>query len=232
MSSTTSHPPSVGKANHPDTTIKNESSSKETEQHRSGLHFKLVVNPWFWGRLILLFVSGLLLCLSAAYCIAQIVSVDLQLIQECTPMTSSEIWHHSYLSGLQSNGDVQINAKSQYGLSNEPCFTTNSYEINTDDIWYGNYYKSQWKNINFYCIVFALMALNSLYIGCVLFTNVITDGLDFVHGRLHTKSEEYRKYVAQWQVSSVDLMSKETKKKKQCVLVRWYWNYVRWYSRR
>ncbi len=98
----------------------------------------------------MLLLSLLLLALSAAYCIGQLLKVELKLLTECkNPKTREEIWRHSY--EVSNNGE--LNYESQYGDTDEPCWTTRELQINTDKLWYSNQYTHKWistPNYSFY----------------------------------------------------------------------------------
>ena len=95
---------------------------------------------------------------------AQLVTVELDLITECKEIKSREdIWDHSYQASLKYGDGDKLNEETQFGLTNEACWSTNRIEINTHRLWYSNYYIAQWNNnINAQCIMFAFIALYSL----------------------------------------------------------------------
>ena len=115
------------------------SNVKAPNAHKADLK-KLLKNPMCWGRIITLILALILLILSVGYCIAQELRVELQLLTTCdSPKSQQEIWEHSYRSGLQSNGEVVMNAESQYGHTDDACWTTKSIAWDTDKIWFSNH---------------------------------------------------------------------------------------------
>ena len=147
-------------------------------------------------RISTLFLSVAVSVLSIAYCVSQDLSVELELIKECTPMAIEDIWHHSYLASL--GADSEINKHSQHGLADEACYTTKTIatNINTEQLWYGNTFNPRWAEQRGY--QFWLFLLTSIYGLIIVLYNVAAlavDVVDIAKRRLHTKSHRYRKYT-------------------------------------
>eukprot|EP01083_Nonionella_stella_P143679 447029_1 len=91
---------------------------------------KLFTTHTFYGRVLILILSVLLLVLSTAYCVAQLWDVKLDLVKKCDPKTHEQIWRHSYESGLV-DGSITMTVESQYGHTQSHCGTTQSFDTNT-----------------------------------------------------------------------------------------------------
>eukprot|EP01083_Nonionella_stella_P047667 127571_1 len=147
-----------------------------TSPHHDTEHieFEAVKFP-FCMRIFVLVLSMFLLVLSASYCMGQLLVVKLNLITNCPePKTSHDIWQHSYQT--YEENDRVMSAESQFGETDDACWTTRKIEINIDRIWQYNKYVPQWKtNINAQCVLFGLLSVFLMLI--ILFT-VITSVID------------------------------------------------------
>ena len=87
---------------------------------------KLLTNFQLWVRILILILSICLLFLCTSYYVAQLLEAKLDLITECPEpvKTREEIWRHSYESSLKYPPNETINYETQYGLTDEPCWTT------------------------------------------------------------------------------------------------------------
>eukprot|EP01083_Nonionella_stella_P106358 306793_1 len=177
-----------------------ESPSQIDRQSSTLLHDNYHKNKWrklfrrssFWMRILTLLLSIILLTLSTAYCIAQKLKVELDLVTECTPMTLPEIWEYS--ASIAQPGE--LTKESQYGRHNASCKTTKKMEFNTHQLWYMNYYKSNWTDtVNAQCVWFALLSLYCLIVSTYTVIALILDIIHVKHNRLHTKSTPFVDYT-------------------------------------
>eukprot|EP01083_Nonionella_stella_P052304 138820_1 len=156
---------------------------------------KLFTSFSFLSRIVLFLFSLFVLALSICYCIAQLVSVELDLITQCPERkTLEQIWAHSYNASVKNNGKLDALADEyQYGLTSDECWSTKSIQINTGRLWYSNYYAHKWHNkINWKCVLFGLI---SLYCLCIIIFNIVTivsNIIDVARNTLHTKSKWYK----------------------------------------
>eukprot|EP01084_Bolivina_argentea_P267455 453983_1 len=130
-------------------------------KHRSKW-VKLFINPIFCGRTCGLILTLILLILSTAYCVGQLVTVKLELVKKCESKTIEQIWKHSYESSLKIKNQP-INSESQFGHTDDPCWTTNTIDTNTEQLWYSNKYIYEWNefdaNITVKSVLFGIIAL-------------------------------------------------------------------------
>eukprot|EP01083_Nonionella_stella_P102201 290569_1 len=176
----------------PGSTALSQVQSDMMEQFYSHKWFKLFTRDAFYGRILILFLSFVLFALSTAYCVAQFWSVKLDLVRKCHPRTREEIWRHSYESGLV-DGNIIINAESQYGHTKDSCMTTQTFDTNTDLVWYTNAYKAD-RATNDFITKSVLFGCISLYCFGIIVFNIITIVSDIGHvsrNQLHTKSKLY-----------------------------------------
>jgi len=124
---------------------------------------------------------------------AQLVTVELDLITECKEIkTREDIWEHSYQASLKYGDGDKLNEETQFGLTNEACWSTNRIEINTHRLWYSNYYFAQWTDtINVSCIMFGFVALYCTSIIIYILRLLIEDILAIAQNKLHEKSKLY-----------------------------------------
>eukprot|EP01083_Nonionella_stella_P106357 306791_1 len=147
----------------------------------------------FWMRLLTLFLSIILLTLSIAYCIAQLLNVELDLVSECEPMSPSDIWAYSASLSPQQG---ELTKEAQYGWHNAACKTTKKMQFNTDNIWYKNHYKYHWiDTMNSQGVLFGLLSLYCLIISIYTITTLILDIIHVKHNRLYTKSKQFVHYT-------------------------------------
>eukprot|EP01083_Nonionella_stella_P306926 1076857_1 len=161
---------------------------------------KLMMNPLFFGRMLVLILSLILLGLSVAYCIGQLLTIKLELVKNCTPKTKEEIWRHSYNSSLKKeyhdkDGAFIMNEESEFGYTTDPCWTTKTVDISTEGLWHNNQFYPKWDFHEMAGISSGkaiVFGLNALFCVIVMVYNVITmimDMRDCV--RLHTKSRYF-----------------------------------------
>eukprot|EP01084_Bolivina_argentea_P270429 459835_1 len=157
---------------------------------------KLITNSFFWIRIFLFILSLFLAFLSASYCIAQLLEAKLDLITNCPEQRNrEEIWRHSYKSSLKYENNHKLNEESQYGFTDESCWTTNKVEINTKALWYSNRYTFEWKkNINAQFLFFGLVALYCAFINVFIMITIIRDVIHIAQNIYHTKSKLYTNY--------------------------------------
>eukprot|EP01083_Nonionella_stella_P083512 230978_1 len=173
---------------------------------------KLCTNPLFWNRFMLFVLSLLLLTLSSCYCVAQLLNVELDLITECEPKEPREIWDHSWLATSKYEPGI-LNEESEYGYTEDECYTTSKYQINTDKLWNNNWYKVHWElQTNAFCIWFGLMACYCLFITVYIVYTMVGDVVYTARDTLHTKSILYRFYIAN--------QSTTRNKKKESIVLR------------
>ena len=174
-----------------------QTSDKGANAHKPDLK-KLLKNPMCWGRIVTLILALMLLLLSGAYCIAQELRVELQLLTTCdSPKEQEEIWEHSYRSGLQADGEVVMNEQSQYGHTEEACWTTKSMEWDTDQIWFSNHYVYRWRDPFVFNVKFLLYLLMSLFI--LIFAvydtrSMVSDFNALRNGKLHEKCPKFEQF--------------------------------------
>ena len=126
---------------------------------------KFLTNFLLWVSILILILTIFLLFLSTSYLIAQLLEAKLDLITECPEpiKTREEIWRHSYESSLKYPSNEILNYETQYGLTDEPCWTK-KVEINTNQLWYSNKYNYQWKNnVNAKSILFGIISIYCFY---------------------------------------------------------------------
>eukprot|EP01083_Nonionella_stella_P064909 169637_1 len=164
---------------------------------------KLIRNPLFFGRLFVLILSLILLSLSIAYCIGQLLTVGLDLVRKCTPKTREKIWAHSYQMSQKkeyydTDGTFIMNEESQWGHTMEDCWTTKEIDISTDRVWHQNQFYPQ--KIDFDQMapmsftIAVLFGFNALFCVIVIVYNLITIIVDIMwlsRHQLHTKSEYF-----------------------------------------
>eukprot|EP01083_Nonionella_stella_P127286 385613_1 len=164
---------------------------------------KLIRNPLFFGRLFVLILSLILLALSIAYCIGQLLTVRLDLVRKCTPKTREKIWAHSYQMSQKkeyydTDGTFIMNEESQWGHTMEDCWTTKEIDISTDRVWHQNQFYPQ--KIDFDQMapmsftIAVLFGFNALFCVIVIVYNLITIIVDIMwlsRHQLHTKSEYF-----------------------------------------
>eukprot|EP01083_Nonionella_stella_P007708 22207_1 len=173
---------------------------------------KLCTNPLFWNRFMLFVLSLLLLTLSSCYCVAQLLNVELDLITECAPLDRRDIWSHSW-SSASKYGDA-LNEESQYGYTDDDCYTTNKYQIDTEKLWNNNWYKVHWEEQpNPFCILFGLMACYCVSITIYIAYTMVTDVIYNARNILHKKSKLF-------QTSETETTFKKKKKVCRCTCTR------------
>lgn len=148
------------------------------------------------SRTLTLGMNVVLVLISTAFCVSQLSEVHLKLYSECEPKTLEEIYHHSYMAGLQENGSVEINAETQWGWTKDACYTTRSFQENTDQLWYSNYYEHEWNIHIDYTVV--LFGMTAFYASCVLVYNLVNLVRDIYHlkrNTLHTLSDQARDHL-------------------------------------
>ena len=100
-------------------------ATKSTEQHTdktNNLCTEYLFRIRIWGVMLSLF----LLVLSMSYAVGQMLDVKLDILTLCSDSKNiTEIWEHSYESGLV-NGEVVLSEESQFGWTSESCWTTRS----------------------------------------------------------------------------------------------------------
>eukprot|EP01083_Nonionella_stella_P016088 44970_1 len=171
--------------------------SIDTKHHIQFKWYKFCTTSEFLGRILLLVLSFILLILSTAYCMGQWYDSTLKLITHCDGKDITDIYEHSYHSGLQDNGEVKLNHSSQWGWTNEPCWTTKTRETNTNDLWYSNVYSAYVVEhpVNVQSIAFGLI---SVYCLCIIVYNIhslITDVISASGNKLHTTSKRYKDFM-------------------------------------
>ena len=161
---------------------------------------KFLTNPIFCGRIFTLILTILLLVLSIIYCIAQLLFVRLELFNICEEQkTPQQIWKHSYEAGLD-DGKVVMNEESQYGHTDEPCWTTNQFDTNTGQLWYSNKYVYLPKNDT--NTAFALFLVIALFCALVIVYDLIMIIMDIywvANNKLHEKSKGYKRFIKKQQ---------------------------------
>ena len=177
----------------------------------------LCVNFHFCVRIFALILSMLILLLSISYCVAQLLQAKLDIITPCNEEKSlEEIWQHSYESSIRDNGDIVIDEVSQFGLTDESCWTTQKIEINVDQIWYSNKYIHEWNvRLDSKCILFGCIAF---YVFMIIFFGALTliaDIVRILQGTLHQKSPLYKQYVQRLQTLNLENTLNQNKPKER-----------------
>eukprot|EP01083_Nonionella_stella_P243035 847222_1 len=151
----------------------------------------------FFGRTLTLILLLLLLALSIAYCIGKRLSVTLELIKPCTPKEQDDIWHHSYLASWVNGAEGVRNAESQHGLTPEQCWSTDSFDISTEQLWLSNKYVYKWAGpddvMDYQFVLFVMLALYCLIIIIYDINSIIMDLYHTNHNILHRQSPLYQK---------------------------------------
>lgn len=151
------------------------------------------------SRTLTLAMNVVLVLLSAAFCVAQLSEVNLKLYNECEPKTLDEIYHHSYLAGLQDDGTVNINAESQWGQTKDACYTTRTFQENTDQLWYSNFYEHEWNiRIDYMVVFFGLTSVYSLLIFVYNLVNLVRDIRHLRKNTVHTLSNDHNEDTRAW----------------------------------
>jgi len=163
-----------------------------TPQNNSSTPWKdLLLSPFFCGRVFLLLLALALSTLSAAYSLAQQVEVKLSLITFCPePKTQEAIWRHSYEAGME-DGEIAITEESQWGRTDDDCWTTRSLQVQSGRLWGGNSYTHSWSGINAYSVMFAVLAVFAVGSGGLNVYSMAVDAIDAAENRLHCKSKGY-----------------------------------------
>eukprot|EP01083_Nonionella_stella_P081792 225519_1 len=154
---------------------------------------KLFLSIYLWSRLFIFLLSVILLVLSVSYFMGQLLHTKLDLITLCPePKTREQIWRHSYESSLKSqyhtNGAFTLNEESQYGFTDEPCWSTRQIDINTDELWHTNKYIYAWQSMGWKAILFALVAVYALVIIMYNLFTMVSDIISIANNTIHTKS--------------------------------------------
>eukprot|EP01083_Nonionella_stella_P016728 46723_1 len=175
--------------------VDDDDGRKINTNFREYTHHNGVQQEWskfpFCLRIFILLLTVFLLLLSTSYCVGQLLGVKLNIITECSePKTPKQIWEHSYETYLKNGGIMDV--ESQFGQTNDACWSTKTIEINTDTIWLYNKYTPHWKGeVNAQCVLFGLL---SLFLIAVILYIVITFVIDFNAMRanvLYMKSSLY-----------------------------------------
>eukprot|EP01083_Nonionella_stella_P160074 522932_1 len=156
---------------------------------------KLIGNHLFYARIPTCILALLLLILSAAYCIGQTCETQLDLITKCEPKTREEIWQHSGDVQLRnSQNKTERTRESQYGWTDEACWSTKSSEINMHTLWRTSKYKYEWveQPLNVKTVLFGLISLYCLVIILYGVGATINDIIDVKNNTLHQRAYQYR----------------------------------------
>eukprot|EP01083_Nonionella_stella_P043973 118605_1 len=157
---------------------------------------KLITKPLLCSRVLALILTIILLIVSLTYCVAQLCEVELDLLIECPPpvKTREQIWAHYEERSLQSSTPGKLTSETQHGLAKDNCWSTKSFDLNIDVLFYSNNYKHQWKE-NMMDAKMILFGFISMYCVVIMIYNIMTivyDVTDVNKNRLHTKSPLYR----------------------------------------
>eukprot|EP01083_Nonionella_stella_P089477 249653_1 len=179
---------------------------------------KLVKQSAFWMRIVTLFLTMILLTLSTAYCIAQLIDVELKIVDLCEPKSRDEIWQ---IAANRADAiDPPLTYETQYGWNrDESCLTTRKIYFNEDNLWYGNHYKHHWLQIvDVKCIWFGILSIYCLLI--LIYTVItLTEDIIFVKRNcLHTKSTQFDHYTSN-KSKSVSKSNKKENICKQCSVI-------------
>eukprot|EP01083_Nonionella_stella_P168520 569140_1 len=165
----------------------------------------------FYGRFMTLILNISLLILSIFYCIGQKLETKLYLVKQCEPKSHEEIWRHSYESATRSGGIV-MSPESQYGFTDDSCYTTNTIDTDTKNLWKSNVYQA--IGVGDDSPYYALFAFIAVYASIIIVYNLITiirDITSVSKGTLHTKSKLYKDYKRQLQSQPQTKQGKENK---------------------
>ena len=183
-------------------------------------------NFLFWIRILVVILSIFLFGLSLSYCIAQLLEAKLDLITQCEPKTREEIWRHSYESTLKYSTNNTINEETQQGFTTDSCWTTKTFQVNSQQLWSTNTYNYEWIGIiNTKCILFGITALYCFIVIAITIINLIIDIVSLYHGTLHKRSKFYKHKDLRKQ----EKMSAETSSCSQKCCQLWH-NFIRWES--
>eukprot|EP01083_Nonionella_stella_P098034 275595_1 len=162
---------------------------------------KLLTKPLLCSRVLALILTLILLIVSLTYCVAQGCEVELDLLTECPPpvKTREEIWKHYEERSLQSDTPGKLTSETQHGAAKDSCWSTKSFDLNIDALFYSNSYKHQWKQnmMDAKMIVFGLMSLYCVAILVYNIVSIVSDVIDVNKNTLHTKSQLYEDRLRQ-----------------------------------
>eukprot|EP01083_Nonionella_stella_P194517 717417_1 len=172
----------------------------------------------FWTRIVTLVLTMILLTLSTAYCIAQLIDVELNIVDLCEPKSRDEIWQIA--ANLAGATDPQLTYETQYGWnSNESCLTTRKIYFNEDNLWYGNHYKHHWlEEVEAKCIWFGLLAVYCVIILIYTLITLLFDILFVKRNCLHTKSRQFDHHLNH-KSKDVSNPNKTEKLYKNCLVI-------------
>ena len=165
--------------------------------------WKSLLTSWIlWVRIVILLFSMFIVALAVFYAIAELVTVELDLITECPEPISrdsrEETWPISYEINQENDGKSHENAHAlQYEYDRE-CWGTHSVEVNTDRLWYSNYYTAVWNiEINWKCIMFLVVALHCFGIIVYCVYRLLKDIIGIKKENLHENSNTYKGFLKQ-----------------------------------
>eukprot|EP01083_Nonionella_stella_P195392 719808_1 len=170
--------------------------NQHSDIHNRTLFTNNICSVEFMGRCFLIILNIFLLIISIAYYIGQLFDSTLHLVKPCEPKAIEDIWANSYNAGLSNNGDVEITEASQYGKTNESCFTTKTLSTHTETLWYSNVYTTHRTEPRHYQSTLFLSL--AVYCSCIILYNAYTlvaDCLSASTNQLHTKSRFYRYFM-------------------------------------
>eukprot|EP01083_Nonionella_stella_P164371 543749_1 len=157
---------------------------------------KLIQNRLFYNRIPTCIVAMLLLFVSVTYCIGQTCHTQLDLVTKCPiRKTREQIWKHSGEVQLRKyQSKTQITRETQWGWSDDACYTTKRSEINTYALWHSNKYKYEWVDnpFNTKTILFALTSIYCVVIIAYGVGETVRDIVDVKNNTLHKQSYLYR----------------------------------------
>eukprot|EP01083_Nonionella_stella_P105106 302167_1 len=192
---------------------------------------KLLRKPLLCSRVLALILTVILLLVSFTYCIAQLCEVELDLLTECPPPVKEreEIWQHYEQRSLQSDTPGLLTSETHHGSTKDNCWTTKSFELNTDALFYSNNYKHQWKDkwdgkmilfgcISMYCVVIIMYGV----------ATIVLDVIDVRSNTLHTKSPLYHDLLRQQGQQTAKIQNKT---QKEPLLLNCFRKVRKWYDR-
>ena len=154
-----------------------------------------------WIRILIFSLSALLIVLSLSFAVAQMLTVELDIVTRCDGDTKNQtqIFEHSLAAGTAPNGEVLVTEQSQYGWSEEACWTTHQIEVNTDLLWKRNRYITSTQSVNIYSVFFSILTLYAVAVSVYIIGTIQSDIADVERDRLHSKSQEFAHRQTQFQ---------------------------------
>ena len=161
-----------------------------------GIHHSVCCDHLLWIRILVLILTIFLFCLSSAFCVGQLIKTKLNIITECEPKTSEEIWAHSLASAEVIDGEPVLSPKAQFGRTSDPCWTTKSIVIDTAHLWDQNVFLIEWESkSNAKSVLFGLLSVYLILVIMFSVSQFTYDLIQIARGQLHLRSTLYKKHI-------------------------------------